>query len=138
MTKLGERVIRVRDENDVSAAREAVRAIVAALGFSPAEIALVVTSVSELAHNMVEHAGGGVVRVHAADRDGVPGVVAVAEDTGPGIASIAQALTDGFSTGRGLGLGLPGAQRMMHELDIHTEVGRGTVVTIKRWRDDRL
>ena len=128
-------VVRVRDEHDVTDAREAARAVARSLGFGAGAIAQIVTSVSELAQNLVEHARGGEVRLSI---EGDDTFVAVVHDDGPGIADLARAMEDGFSTGSGLGLGLPGARRMMDELTIDSAPGRGTTITIKRRLDAPL
>jgi serine/threonine-protein kinase RsbT len=104
----------------------------ARLGFSPADLALVATAISELARNILQHAKQGQIVLRLLENS-PRGIVVVARDEGPGIADVDLAMQDGYSTGGGLGLGLPGAKRLMDEFDIVTEVGKGTVVTTKKW-----
>jgi serine/threonine-protein kinase RsbT len=119
---------------DIVAARQLGRELAAAVGFVGADLTLIATAISEIARNIVVYAGSGEIRVWAAQRGGRRGIVIVAEDNGPGIPDIDQAMQDGFSTGRSLGLGLPGARRLMDEFEISSEVGRGTTVTMRKWR----
>lgn len=114
---------------DVVTARRAARALASDLGFSPTESTMIATVVSELARNIASYATRGQVRLLVRDRDGRAALVVEASDDGPGIADVKRALEDGYSTGGGLGLGLPGARRLMDALEIHCEPGGGTRVT---------
>ena len=123
----------VRSDVDLMAVREAARAAAAAAGFSLVNQTKLVTAVSELARNAVVHGGGGEVRVEPLQQGSLRGVRLVVSDQGPGIQNIAQALTDGHTTGHGLGLGLGGAQRLVDEFSIQSAPGQGTTVIIAMW-----
>jgi serine/threonine-protein kinase RsbT len=123
----------VRSDMDLMSVREATRAAAAAAGFSLVNQTKLVTAVSELARNAVVHGGGGEVRIEPVADGTVRGVRLVISDTGPGIRDIPQALTDGHSTGRGLGLGLGGARRLVGDFSIESTPGQGTRVTIAMW-----
>jgi serine/threonine-protein kinase RsbT len=123
----------VRSE-DVVLVRQTVRTRAVQAGFSLVDQTKLVTAASELARNALEHGGGGSMRLELIN-DGVRRAVRLTfQDDGPGIADIQQALKDGFSTGGGLGLGLGGAKRLCNEFDIASMPGKGTRVTIARWR----
>jgi RNA polymerase sigma factor (sigma-70 family) len=132
----GEVSIPIQADADIVAARQAARELASRLGFSRTELTLIATAVSEVSRNIVRFAGSGEVVVELLERPR-PGVRVVARDTGPGIADVERAMTDGYSTYHGLGLGLPGARRLMDEFTIATELGRGTTVTMTKWRDAR-
>jgi serine/threonine-protein kinase RsbT len=119
---------------DIVAARQKGRELAARAGIAGTDLTLIATAISEVARNIVEYAGRGEVRLEAIDKGGRTGVLVVASDEGPGIADIDMALRDGFSTGKSLGLGLPGARRLMDEFEIVSEVGKGTTVTMRKWR----
>lgn len=125
-----ELVLVVMSGRDVVTVRGAARALAADLGFSPTESTMVATAVSELARNIASYATCGQVRLSVHDRDGRAALVVEAIDDGPGIADVQLALKDGYSTGSGLGLGLPGARRLMDALEIRCEPGAGTRVTM--------
>jgi serine/threonine-protein kinase RsbT len=129
-----ERRIPIRDDDDVVAARREARELAATLGFVGTDLTLLATAISEVARNMTTYAGGGEIELSVLRRGSEIGVRVVARDSGPGIADVEMALRDGYSTGRGLGLGLPGARRLVDEFDLETEVGRGTEVTLIKWR----
>jgi RNA polymerase sigma factor (sigma-70 family) len=128
--------IPIQADGDIVAARQAARDLASRLGFSKTDLTLIATAVSEVARNIVRFAGLGEIVIELLDRPR-RGVRVVAMDTGPGIADVEQALTDGYSTYHGLGLGLPGARRLMDEFAIMTEIGRGTTVTMTKWRAER-
>jgi serine/threonine-protein kinase RsbT len=119
---------------DIVEARQMGRELAARTGMTGTDLTLIATAISEVARNIVEYAGRGEVRLEAIAQGSRTGVLVVASDEGPGIADIEQALRDGFSTGRSLGLGLPGARRLMDEFEIVSEVGKGTTVTMRKWR----
>ena len=128
------RSIALESEQDISAARGEVRSVAAALGFRVIDQTRLATVTSELARNVVQYAGRGrMIAQPTADARGRQGLRLIFEDSGPGIPDIAAAMRDGFSTGRGLGKGLPGSKRLVDEFEIESEVGRGTRVTIVRW-----
>ena len=121
-----------RSDVDLRAVREAARGAAADAGFSLVNQTKLVTAVSELARNAVVHGGGGEVLVEPVEGT-LRGVRLVVSDHGPGIADVDQALTDGHTTGQGLGLGLGGARRLVDEFRIESVPGAGTTVTITMW-----
>ena len=124
----------VLTSDDIVRVRQEVRRQAIEAGLGLVDQTKIVTAASELARNLLDHAGGGVVQVEAIG-DGVKrGVRLTFEDHGPGIKDVERALTDGYTTGKGLGLGLGGARRLSNEFKIHTKVGEGTRITIARWR----
>jgi serine/threonine-protein kinase RsbT len=125
--------ITIEHESDVVEARQRGRELAAAEGFSGTDQTLIATAISEVARNMIEHARGGVVVLSALGDGERRGVQVVARDEGPGIVDVNLALRDGFSTRKSLGLGLPGARRLMDELEIDSRPGAGTVVTLRKW-----
>ncbi len=126
--------IALEQDHDVAIARNEVRTLAAALGFRSLDQTRLVTVASELARNIIKYAGRGqLIAQPTLAPDGRDGLRLIFEDTGPGIPNIEQAMRDGFSTGRGLGKGLPGSKRLVDEFNIESEVGRGTRVTIVRW-----
>jgi len=133
MVDTGRQPLPVRSDVDLMAVREATRSAAAAAGFSLVSQTKLVTAVSELARNAVVHGGGGEVRIGAVAGGASPGVRLVISDSGPGIADIDQALTDGHTTGHGLGLGLGGARRLVDDFSIESAPGQGTTVTIVMW-----
>ena len=115
-------------------ARNEVRTMAVALGFRMIDQTRLATVTSELARNIVKYAGRGRMIAQATeDAGGRAGIRLIFEDQGPGIPDIAAAMRDGFSTGRGLGKGLPGSKRLVHEFFIESTPGRGTRVSIVRW-----
>jgi serine/threonine-protein kinase RsbT len=125
----------VRSGEDVVKVRQAVRGMAMDLGFSLVDQTKVVTAASELARNTLTYGGGGEVRIERLMQGPKrAGVRLTFEDRGPGIPNIELALTDGYTTGTGLGLGLNGARKLSHEFDIWSQPGVGTRVTITRWK----
>jgi serine/threonine-protein kinase RsbT len=124
----------IRSSSDVVAVRQMTREWAVAAGFSLVDQTKIVTAASELARNTLMHGGGGRVCLQDLNDGDRRGVRLVFEDEGPGIEDHAMALRDGFSTGGGLGLGLGGAKRLAHEFEIDSGSGRGTRVTITRWK----
>jgi serine/threonine-protein kinase RsbT len=119
---------------DILTARQKGRSLARQIGFSsPTDLTLIATAVSELARNIVHYAKQGEVVFDTVQHNGKCGIVIVAQDEGPGISDIAQAMQAGFSTSGGLGLGLPGVQRLMDEFDIESNSGKGTTVTAIKW-----
>ena len=131
---LGRIRIVVSTDGDIVVARQSGRELAEQIGCTGTDATLVATAISEVARNIVTHAGRGEILMRTVSgEDGNPAIEVVARDEGPGIAEIERAMEDGFSTGPGLGLGLPGARRLMDEFEITSEVGRGTtVVMLKR------
>jgi len=128
--------IRVPVESDVDivAARQKGRALATRLGFSSGEATIVATAISELARNIVLYAKRGEIVIALEARGGQSGLIITACDEGEGIPDIRQALQDGYSTSGRLGVGLPGVKRLMDEFEISSKVGKGTVVTVKKWK----
>jgi serine/threonine-protein kinase RsbT len=126
-------VVEIHNSDDIVEARKAGHQLALDLGFSLTDVTMVATAISEIARNITSYAGRGAIRVMVADREGRKALVVRAEDDGPGIADIERALEDGYSTGRGLGLGLPGARRLMDRLIVESERGRGTVIEMWKW-----
>ena len=119
--------------DDVVRVRQAVRARASAARLSLVDQTKLITAASELARNTLVHGGSGVARVESVQRDGRRGVKAVFTDSGPGIVDVEKALTDGYTTGSGLGLGLGGSRRLVDEFVLETAVGLGTTVTVIKW-----
>jgi serine/threonine-protein kinase RsbT len=129
----GVRVIPIESDLDIVGARMAARALAAAIGFSGADQVMIATAVSEVARNIIEYAKPGEVVLSAIQNSSRRGLEVVARDQGPGIADVRQAMEDGFSTSRGLGLGLPGSRRLMDEFQVDSKVGQGTTVIMRKW-----
>ena len=128
------RSISLECEHDIAVARGEVRALAAALGFRAVDQTRLATVASELARNVVKYARcGRMIAQPLGATAGRAGLRLIFEDSGPGIPDISAAMRDGFSTGRGLGKGLPGSKRLVDEFEIESEVGRGTRVTVVRW-----
>ncbi len=127
--------IPIHADGDIVLARQGARELAARVGFPRTELTVIATAVSEVARNIVRFANAGDIVIELIDEPR-RGVRVVACDAGPGIPDVAQALTDGYSTYRGLGLGLPGARRLMDEFAIVSELGRGTTVTMTKWRQE--
>ena len=133
MTSGSELVVPIRTEIDVVIARQRARELASQLRFSSSELTLIATAISEVARNMVIYAGAGEITLRIVKQGQRRGLVVFASDRGPGIADIERAMQDGYSTSRGLGIGLPGSKRLMDEFVVSSEVGKGTVVTMTKW-----
>jgi len=125
--------VSVDRDADIVTARHKGRELAVEVGFSGSDLTLIATAISEIARNIIIYAERGEIVLSIAQRGGKRGIVVVAHDDGPGIADIEQAMRDGYSTGKSLGLGLPGARRLMDEFEIVSELGKGTTVTMKKW-----
>ncbi len=124
----------IQSSSDVVLVRQAVRQWAVELRFSLVDQTKIVTAASELARNTLDYGGGGTVKLEALQEGIRRGLRLVFEDEGPGIPDIDLALKDGFTTGNGLGLGLSGTKRLVNEFQIVSEVGKGTCVTITKWK----
>lgn len=126
----------LENEHDIAVARGEIHRLAARLGFRLIDQTRLATVTSELSRNVVKYGGGGqlIAQPTAATDNGREGLRLIFEDRGPGIASIEDAMRDGFTTGRGLGKGLPGSKRLVDEFRIESEVGCGTRVTVVRWK----
>jgi serine/threonine-protein kinase RsbT len=127
-------MIPIRESSDVVRIRGEVRRLAVGLGLGIVDQTKIVTAASELARNTLDYGGGGEARLEIVQGNGREGLRLAFEDHGPGIPDIAQAMTDGYSSGRGLGLGLSGAKRLSNEFEITSVVGEGTRVVITRWK----
>ncbi len=127
-------VVELRSSEQVSAARRQVQARAVAIGLSTLEMTKFVTAASELARNTLVHGGGGTMTMQDIQRDGKPGLQLDFEDQGPGIADVSLAMRDGYTTANSLGLGLGGAQRLVHEFEIISSPHTGTHVRIAQWK----
>jgi serine/threonine-protein kinase RsbT len=123
----------ILDESHIVSVRKTTRDTATRLGFGLTDVTRIVTAASELARNVFHYAGAGVMRWQSLEESGRIGIELVFEDHGPGIANIAQVMQEGYSTSGGLGMGLPGTKRLMDEMEIKSQVGQGTMVTVKKW-----
>lgn len=122
---------------DIVTARQRGRTLALELGFNGADVTLIAAAISEVARNILDHAKKGEIvmsGVNHTQNGGRRGIQIIARDEGPGIRDIAQAMQYGYSTRKGLGVGLPGAKWLMDEFDVASQVGRGTTITMKKWR----
>lgn len=124
----------IQASEDIVIVRQAVRQRAVGLGFNLVDQTKIVTASSELARNTLTYGGGGRLLMETVENGTRSGLRLIFEDEGPGIPDIGQALKDGFSSGNGLGLGPGGAKRLSHEFEVQSELGRGTRVTIVRWK----
>ena len=125
--------VAIRSDADVVSARQEARAMGAELGFSSTDLTLLATAISELARNITTYAGEGEVALRVLNHSGRNGIEVVASDAGPGIDNVELAMQDGFTTGNGLGLGLPGTRRLVDEFELRTQPGSGTRVRVVKW-----
>jgi serine/threonine-protein kinase RsbT len=125
--------VAIRTDADVVTARQEARAMGAGLGFSSTDLTLLATAISEVARNITAYAGEGEVALRVLNHGGRQGIEVVATDNGPGIADVELAMQDGYTTGNGLGLGLPGTRRLVDEFELRTEPGSGTSVRLVKW-----
>ncbi len=118
---------------DIVAARQEGRTLALSLGFEGAEVTLIAAAISEVSRNIVEYARSGEILLEPVNNGTKRGLRVVARDQGPGIPDVTQAMQYGYSTRKGLGVGLPGAKLLMDEFDIISKVGEGTTITMKKW-----
>jgi serine/threonine-protein kinase RsbT len=133
MTPLRSETLPLREQSDLLLVRQFVRECAAELGFGVLDQTKLLTAASELGRNTLIHGGGGKMLLETFATNDRRGVRLTFEDNGPGIADLAQAMTDGFTTKRGLGLGLSGSRRLVDEFEIVSRVGEGTRVTVTQW-----
>ena len=126
--------VQIEREADIVLARQAGRQLAAQIGFTTTDQTLIATAISEVARNIVVYAQHGEIVLTRTDDQGRVGIQVVAIDNGPGIDNKDLAMRDGYSTKNSLGLGLPGARRLMDDFALDSEVGRGTTVTMKKWK----
>ncbi len=123
----------IHSEGDIVMARKLVRNAATALGFGITDVTRIVTAASELIRNIYQYAGSGVMRWRTLADDRPLGLELTFEDRGPGIPDVARAMQSGFTTAKGLGLGLPGAKKLMDEMSVESQVGKGTTVQVRKW-----
>ena len=126
--------IAIESDNDVVTARQRARELAAKLDLTSTDQTLLATAISEVARNITTYAGTGEVALRVLRDRGREGIEVLASDDGPGIEDVELALQDGYTTGNGLGLGLPGARRLVDEFDLETRPGEGTRVRLVKWR----
>ena len=126
--------VAIKTEGDIISARRTIRDAATALGFGQTDVARIVTASSELARNVFRYAGEGLMRWKAVDQGDRVAIEVQFVDHGPGIADLGMAMSEGYSTGGGMGMGLPGAKRLVDEFDVQSAAGQGTTVTLRKWR----
>ncbi|MGV3642016.1 MAG: anti-sigma regulatory factor [Adhaeribacter sp.] len=135
MMILSKETLSIQREPDVVFLRNKTREFAVKIGMSLVGQTKLITAASEIVRNMLRYANGGEATLEIILRNNVKGVRLTFTDKGPGISDVRQAMQDGFSTGKSLGLGLPGAKRLSNEFEIKSELGQGTTVTIIRWKN---
>lgn len=134
MSVLKREQLPLQNSNDIVLARQRVRQLAVELRFSLVDQTKLVTAASELARNTLDHGQGGSMSIEVVNGLAKTGLKLTFEDNGPGIPDIEAALKDGFTTGAGMGLGLGGSKRLVNDFAIESEVGKGTKVTVVRWK----
>jgi len=130
-------VIQIAADTDIVLARQKGRELAERLGFTRTDLTFIATAISEVARNITSYAGRGEMLFRIVNGDGRRGIIMEARDEGPGIGDLERALEDGYSTAEGMGLGLPGARRLMDEFEVRSEAGMGTTVIMCKWAPDR-
>jgi len=125
--------VAINSAADIVTARKKGRTLATELGFDGSDLTLIATAISEVARNNVTHAKSGEIILAPANNGNKHGIFIIAQDEGPGIKDINRAMQYGYSTGKGLGVGLPGAKWLMDEFEIESAVGKGTKVAMKKW-----
>jgi serine/threonine-protein kinase RsbT len=133
MAREGPLRVPITADVDIVTARQEGRDLAERMGCSSIESTMIATAISEIARNIMSHAGRGEIAISAVAIDGRNAIEVIARDEGPGIVDIERAMQDGFSTGAGLGLGLPGAGRLMDHFEVRSEPGVGTTVIMRKW-----
>ena len=134
MTVRDEVLVTISSDRDIVVARQTGRSMATELGLSKSEATLLATAISEVARNIVQYVGDGQVLLCIVNGGGTDGIKVIASDSGPGIENVELALQDGQSSGGRLGLGLPGARRLMDEFHMVSRVGEGSTVTMTKWK----
>ena len=135
MITLNKEEMSIMREVDVIPFRNRLKESAVKIGMSLVNQTKIITAASELARNMLKYAGGGRATIEVVSKGRENGIRLTFADRGPGIANIEMAMKDGFSTGKSLGLGLPGTKRLVSEFNLQTEVGKGTTVTVTKWKN---
>lgn len=130
---MNETRVSIHSDADIIAARRMGRELAEGVGFGGSELTIIATAISEIARNIIEYAGSGEIVLRQTQQGPKRGILVIARDRGPGIADIELAMQDGYSTSKGIGLGLPGSRRLMDEFEVASTVGKGTTVTMKKW-----
>jgi serine/threonine-protein kinase RsbT len=125
--------VRIDSPADIVAARQHSRSLGKLVGFSPSDLTMIATAISEIARNILEYANDGTISIALVNQNARIGVRVVARDSGPGIPDLESVMRDGYSTDCRLGIGLPGARRLVDEFEIVSIVGQGTTVTMQKW-----
>jgi serine/threonine-protein kinase RsbT len=128
-----ETCISIVHEMDIVSARQKGRELATGVGFSSTDQTLIALAISEIARNIISYARSGKVTLSRLEEGGRRGVLIVARDEGPGIADVELAMRDGYSTGKSLGVGLPGAKRVMDDFELVSRLGEGTTITMRKW-----
>jgi serine/threonine-protein kinase RsbT len=132
---LNKDMMTIQREQDVVPFRNRVKEYAVKIGMSLLNQTKLITAASELVRNMLKYAGGGIVRIEVITQGRDSGIRLIFQDNGPGIKDISLAMKDGFTTGKSLGIGLPGAKRLVNEFEIESEVGTGTTISILKWKN---
>jgi serine/threonine-protein kinase RsbT len=135
MINLSREVLRIHKEQDVVLFRNRLREMAIRIGMNLVNQTKLITAASELVRNMLKYAGGGTATIEIISVDRKTGIRIIFEDKGPGIQDLGLAMQDGYSTSRSLGLGLPGAKRLVNEFNIKSVVGEGTTISVIRWKN---
>jgi serine/threonine-protein kinase RsbT len=130
---LAEARVVIAADPDIVTARQRGRELAAQLALSSSDLTLIAAAISEVARNILTYARRGEIELRLVQEGTRLGLLVIARDDGPGIPNVPQALQDGYTTGGGLGLGLPGAKRLMDEFEVVSAPGQGTTVTMKKW-----
>lgn len=125
--------LKITSQGDIVLARRRIREIAVDMGFGMTDVTRIVTAVSELTRNIQQYAGSGTMYWRQLEVDRRTGLELIFEDEGPGIDDLHRVLGEGYTTGGGLGMGLPGSRRLMDEMELESEPGRGTCVTVRKW-----
>lgn len=133
MTETLQGELAIKTEGDIVLVRRTVREVSSQVGFGSTDVTRIVTASSEMARNIFKYAREGVLRWQRIEKSGQPGIEFIFEDHGPGIPDVTLAMQEGYTTGEGLGMGLPGAKRLVDELEIKSVVGKGTTVILRKW-----
>lgn len=128
-----ELAVPIASDSDILTARQLGRQVAARTGFGEGDQTVIAAAISEVARNIVRYATRGEIILRPINHGARRGLLIVARDQGPGIPDLTLAMQDGYSTGNGFGVGLPGTRRLMDEFEIASEPGRGTTVTMRKW-----
>ncbi len=125
--------VKIDSPADIVEARQQARALATQAGFSICDSTLITTAISEMTRNILEYASHGEIVISLLKNGSKSGVRIVASDHGPGIADISEVMQDGYSSRKGMGIGLPGTKRLMDEFEIRSKIGKGTTITMMKW-----